>query len=557
MTFDSDLVQRMSEKHELRLPRADESLLAQPALTDVPELTRVNRDQLTRSDINIQGRTLEHLRQWSRRHALQAAGEYTSWLTGEDASLPIDDVDFVYVGGHQPSLFHTGVWVKNFALGALAERTNGVGLNLVIDNDTLSSEHLQVPAGTHERPTIETIAFDRERNPQPWEEIQIIDEPLFSSFGDRVAEAMSHWQIDPLIQEIWPDATDPSLETHLLRDRLTAARARLERRWGLANLELPISRLCALEPFQWFAGHLFANLPRFREVYNGALADYRSQNKIRSRTHPVPDLREQDGWLESPFWVWKAGQSTRGRVFTRQVAREVHLSDGTDVFARLKLSPDMDACCAVEGMQDLPQQGIRLRTRALTTTLFARLCLGDMFVHGIGGAKYDEMTDRIIERFFGLEAPSYLTMSATLHLPLGEPYDVHPIDEVRIQSLIRDLQYNADRHLTSPDAAEANTLVAQKQQLIGEQHAAKTQGLGRRQRRERSRTNFERFRRLQQVNEQLKELSARQGQPLLSELETTRAQLAANSILQNREFSFSLFPAEKLRTFMTDLWPST
>ena len=45
-------------------------------------------------------------------------------------------------------------------------------------------------------------------------------------------------------------------------------------------------------------------------------------------------------------------------------------------------------------------EGIRLRPRALTTTMYLRLAMGDLFLHGIGGAKYDQLTDRIIEHFF-------------------------------------------------------------------------------------------------------------------------------------------------------------
>ena len=59
-----------------------------------------------------------------------------------------------------------------------------------------------------------------------------------------------------------------------------------------------------------------------------------------------------------------------------------------------------------------------LRPRALTLTLFARLCLGDFFIHGIGGGKYDEVTDAIIRDYFGIEPPAYQVLSATLHLPL-------------------------------------------------------------------------------------------------------------------------------------------
>ena len=61
---------------------------------------------------------------------------------------------------------------------------------------------------------------------------------------------------------------------------------------------------------------------------------------------------------------------------------------------------------------------LKIRSRALITTLWARLVLGDLFLHGIGGAKYDQLTDLLIERFFGLTPPGFMVLSATLHLPI-------------------------------------------------------------------------------------------------------------------------------------------
>ena len=51
--------------------------------------------------------------------------------------------------------------------------------------------------------------------------------------------------------------------------------------------------------------------------------------------------------------------------------------------------------------------------------MFARYLLGDLFLHGIGGAKYDELGDEVSGRFFGFEPPGYLTLSMTLWLGLG------------------------------------------------------------------------------------------------------------------------------------------
>ena len=61
---------------------------------------------------------------------------------------------------------------------------------------------------------------------------------------------------------------------------------------------------------------------------------------------------------------------------------------------------------------------MKVRSRALTNTLFARLFLSDLFIHGIGGGKYDELTDDLIRRFYGIEPPEFLILSATRLLPL-------------------------------------------------------------------------------------------------------------------------------------------
>jgi hypothetical protein len=148
-----------------------------------------------------------------------------------------------------------------------------------------------------------------------------------------------------LLPDFWPAAVAHSRVSESLAECLTAARCHWERSCGRGNLELPISRLCTLEPFLWFASHILAHLPRFQAVYNEVLREYRMTNRVRSRTHPVPDLRENDGWLEAPFRVWRAGEEVRKRVFSRQAGGEILLSDGQQVFATLPLAPVLSASC--------------------------------------------------------------------------------------------------------------------------------------------------------------------------------------------------------------------
>lgn len=538
------------ERQRLLVPREDGTLFARPSIAEAVESSAANQAHLDASQANLQGRTLERLRKWTRETLLAAARDYTSKLRGED--VPEAPAGRLFVGGHQPTLFHPGVWVKNFALGAMAAQTGGLGLNLVIDNDTVSTTRIRVPQGTRDEPALETLPFDDDRPTGPWEDARLLDAKLFQSFGERVAGKMAPWEIDPLVREMWPAAVAYARTSDRLADALTAARHRQERTWGLENLELPISRLCTLDPFLWFTGHILAQLPRFREVHNQVLVEYRHVNRVRSRTHPVPELKETDGWHEAPFWVWNEGESQRGRLFARQTGREVALSNGVDEFARLKLSPDMDACCAVEGLRELTSRGIRLRTRALTTTLFARLCLADLFVHGIGGAKYDEMTDRIIARFYRIAPPAFQALSATLHLPIGPPHDVTADDERRLVHLLRDLDYNADRHGAVEADTELAPLATEKRSLIADEHAAESEPttLSRRQR---VRASYARFRRFQELNQQLATAALEQRRHVEEELAAVRRQLAANAILKSREFSFCLYPAEKLQAFYASL----
>ena len=58
----------------------------------------------------------------------------------------------------------------------------------------------------------------------------------------------------------------------------------------------------------------------------------------------------------------------------------------------------------------------------MTTTLFARLLLADMFIHGLGGGKYDELTDSLMRDFYGIEPPSFLVLTGTLRLPFQKTF---------------------------------------------------------------------------------------------------------------------------------------
>ena len=549
-----DRTVREREWNRVRLKVSDQDgdVIAFPTLHKVPSEVVANAKLFNHADFDIQGRSFQKLRAWARQEILQQAVDYTSKIRDEDVALP--ELNLIVADGHQPQLFHPGVWAKNFAIGGLANKLKAVPLHLIVDNDAFSSCAIQVPTGNPSDPQLISIPFDRGHPAnRPWEGAPVRDRGLFSAFAADVQSVMQSWELKPELEQIWPIAVSNMDRHRSLPTCLTAARHALEREWGLDNLEVPMSRLCETKPFLWFAAHLLAHLPCFREQYNEVLGEYRAANRVRSHTHPVPELKEIDGWLEAPFWIWREGEHQRGRLFARQSGNVLQIAQEKQLLAELRLSAETDATQAVGQLAELSRQGYRLRTRALTTTLFTRLFLADLFVHGIGGAKYDEMTDRLIARFFGITPPSFLALSATYQLPFDVPTENAAKSVSEVQRELRALEFNPERSLDGEAKASVQELIDEKQALIGEQHRVNSgKQLGASQREHHRRGMF-RYRRLQELNSELRNLTNQRRIELTDDLEKSRRETLRQRTLKNREFSFCLFPEETLKAPMRRL----
>jgi hypothetical protein len=268
------------------------------------------------------------------------------------------------------------------------------------------------------------------------------------------------------------------------------------------------------------------------------VADYRRRNGIRSRNHPVPDLAAEDDWLEAPLWGWRAGAVRRGRLFSRARGDRLELRAGEDVWPALPRPEDGRAEAAVRAWRDLEGRGFKVRSRALTTTLYARLFLADLFVHGIGGGKYDELTDELMRQFYECEPPVFLVLSATRWLPLPRPAATAD-DRRRLARAVRDVRYNPQRHLEEAgDGAGLAGLAARKAEWIARRPNTPA---GRR----------ERFRALRDLTAELRRPLRPREEELRRQLAVCERQLKANAVLQRRDYAFCLFPAESLRPFCT------
>lgn len=523
-----------------RAPQGDREILCVPTWDEVLSLLPIARKNIHKSETAVGGRPLNELANSARRSLLLEAIRYTSEYT----SVPFANATNgpLILTGHQPELVHAGVWLKNFAASKLAKSVGGVAVNLIIDNDLCRNASARVPTGTVERPQIADLKFDESAPEMPYEERTIQNRDLWNSFGERVANAVSNLVPNSLAADWWTRYAIAASKKGIIGTALAQARHELELEWGSQTVEIPQSRVCNLSEFRVFAIHLLSNAGRLRDAYNGALAEYRMSHGLRNAAQPLPDLEESDGWIETPFWIWTAKDPARRSLYVRSVGDGIELSDLQACHASLPYTDTsaVDSCVQMMGAWEL--EGVKIRSRALITTLFARLLLADSFIHGIGGAKYDQVTDRLCERFFGISLPPFVVLSGTLRLPI-EHETIRAGRAQAIRQRLREMRFHPEVHVDAAVQSPAATeeILHWKSKKQGWVQTAKTEE-----------NCAERHAQINLANEKLQAWLAGQREKLERELEHTVAQTRTNQLLESREYPFCLFPRELLQSFLLE-----
>jgi len=329
------------------------------------------------------------------------------------------------VGGHQPELFHPGVWFKNFVIDAIAKESAGIGLHTIVDHDLARASSIRVPkrdsfSGRLIQSACELplcrVDTSRAVQQTPWHGLRIDRSGLRRTLNEITEGLNSVGVQNPMALDFWDqlekfqDGTEAAIAFSQLRHLL-------EMKHGLGNRELPFSRLARSGPWQAFLHHCIVHGEDLYSIYNQSLYEYRARERINNPTQPVPPLGRRDGWIELPFWLYKVDSNIRQRLWAQPASTEGErwrLGSGvTPSVFDWTIDWSTDAHRASEAWEGYLRDGICIRPRALMTTLFLRCFMADLFVHGIGGGVYDRLTDTIIQRFLQMPAPRYLTCTAT------------------------------------------------------------------------------------------------------------------------------------------------
>lgn len=357
-----------------------------------------------------------------------------------------DDDRPIVLTGHQPEFIHAGVWAKHVVVSRLAEAVGGVAVNLTVDTDVAKATALSLPVLTGGQLSEQAIQFADVPPDVSYEDIPRLDDLRVSHLADSARQALGRRFERSMLGPYFEYLAEAQSARDFV-DQATIARSGVERTFAVNMLERRVSQ-------SWFCpllAEILGQAPRVFECYNAALAEYRRAQGIRGSRRPIPDLLREGDRVELPLWV-KPVRGGRSRLFVEQRGDALCLyadrrSVGSLALERLKTWDR-----AVEVLGEL--EDVVLRPRALMLTLWARMLLTDLFVHGIGGAKYDRITDLLMTRCFGVRPPPMACVSATLRLDLPR-HDASPQSLAELVNRRRDLTWNPQRHLgAGEDIAE-------------------------------------------------------------------------------------------------------
>ncbi|MCL2647749.1 MAG: hypothetical protein FWD61_12185 [Phycisphaerales bacterium] len=350
-----------------------------------------------------EGGKRNEMRKAAREHFLEAAKKWARAIGVEGPDAQMLEKKWV-ITGHQVEFYHAGVWAKVIAADEVTRRVEGVAFDLLVDHDVVDHLGVDVPAYESEKWRRVMVAWD-EATALSADSIETPNVKQFEAWDAKIA---SH----PLTRTDSMAMVLASLRDGVRGENyvrwMSGARRKFERAMGLTVHHVPTSLMCEMPEWWMFVWQWAINADQWTRIYNEELGAYRKRQGIKNDHHPMPDLvrKEGDGDVfELPFWIYRRGEA-RQRLMLRKDGEKVFmLHDGV--------------AYEFNSLFTLHHSDLLVRPRALTLTMFVRLFLADLFVHGIGGALYDQITDGLLAKLFGQQLP-YACVSAAWLLPLGE-----------------------------------------------------------------------------------------------------------------------------------------
>lgn len=406
------------------------------------------------------------LANWSIDHARAEARR--------QAGLPVDRP--IVMSGHQAGVWHAGILAKYLAAASAARTLDAHAAWLVVDQDTNNPWLIDYPVQDRDQFVRRTWNAGRAA---PAPDVPTCRQP--ASRPATLSDDASRSPVRPGLERI-ADALSHHADAPNAARQFASAAAELARDIAQAPVFIYASDLHRLASFQDLLDRMAGNPDVCRRTYNDAVG-----------LHPKAGLRPLRAG-ELP--LWSIDDDGRRRA-----------SGERDLAARSSLAP-----------------------RAIFATGFARLMLCDIFIHGVGGGRYEPAADTWFRGWLGLTPPApHVVVTATLRLGLSD--DSIPPPE-RLERSIW-LAHRA-RHDPAIVGDEAGT--AAKREMLMAIHRARSAGDD----------PAPAFRRMHQLLAEHRARNATRIRNLAHQAERDRSLLRSAAVAHARDWPFPLHDASGL-----------
>ncbi|MBA7537403.1 hypothetical protein ES705_29670 [subsurface metagenome] len=473
------------ERLPFKIPQKNKQIFLSPSGDKIGSLLEENKKIFSEYSFTILNQPFREVRENCRKEIIQRALKFSKKYDPDIEEKLNPAYQYIIQTGHQPVFFHPGIWIKNIFLNQLLKSPlldKSLGLNIILDNDICKDLNLSLPAlSLNGNLTVEEISFlPSTFTPNlPFEEYPCPSLEVITKFTRGVIRRLKPLELEnkdiknnfknfPRCLENSSRFCSQNYKKANLGEFLGLARHFYEKEIDPAYLEIPFSQICDRDEFLSFFLEIIKNIKSFSEICNKKLDEYRKLFKIRNRAHPSPNLMIKENLTEIPFWIWKEGDE-RTKIFILKEEEKNYLYNAS--YGKIFLI-EKDGLKSLFSLKTiLKQQGLKIRPKALLLTLFNRLFISDLFIHGLGGAKYDLVTDEIIREFFKVEPPHFLVVSCTLYLNFKSSPGTSDSKISALKKKIRDLEFNPERYvnelsLTKKEKIQIGELTEKKTELI-------------------------------------------------------------------------------------------
>ncbi|HMD53537.1 MAG TPA: hypothetical protein VKJ65_03180 [Phycisphaerae bacterium] len=478
----------------------------------------------------------------ARKEFLEAAAQFGSTIGSPFSTESALNKRWI-VTGHQVEFYHAGVWAKVLFADSLARRTDAVAFDLLVDHDVVETMGFGVPHHANGHWSRETVA---------WGEASAIPAEFLHAPGHEPGESWMKKAHNRSV--IFSDALDftfNQFKTGQLTDYtpwMSQARRQLEIKLDIDVPHVPCSGICSGVAWAGFVLAWIRNADAWVKIYNEALDQYRQVNKIKNPGQPIPDLEANQHHVELPFWIYGKDSSRHRLLLDRTCGGLVSAFGELKTIETAALMQGDIIQRAHEFQQQLKNAGLFIRPRALTLTMFVRLLISDLFIHGIGGAMYDRITDQFIKKIFGT-CGAYSCVSAGWLLNIGTESETGDAAFLRNQK--HHLLHNPQLIQPGPreNDIQLTDLIKQREQLIGEievllkadrEQTGHSHGPN-------WKTRAGKFQNLQKVNQKLIEIRRGEIEKIDQQIAAAAAATKDYTVTHWREYYFAMHSFESLQ----------